>query len=53
MKNSVCVIIPCYNDSSTLERALKSIYAQTRKLNEIIVVNDFSPETEKLWFSKN
>tara|TARA_B100001059_G_scaffold56642_1_gene51655 strand:- start:11083 stop:11961 length:879 start_codon:yes stop_codon:yes gene_type:complete len=48
MKNSVCVIIPCYNDSSTLERALKSIYAQTRKLNEIIVVNDFSPETEKI-----
>jgi len=48
MKNSVCVIIPCYKDSSTLERALNSIYAQTRKLNEIIVVNDFSPETEKI-----
>lgn len=48
MKNSVCVIIPCYKDSSTLDRAIRSVYAQTRKVNEIIVVNDFSPETQEI-----
>jgi glycosyltransferase involved in cell wall biosynthesis len=42
---SVSVIIPCYKDSSTLGRALDSVYAQTYCVDEIIVVNDASPET--------
>lgn len=41
----VSVIIPCYRDSATLSRALDSIYAQTRSVDEVIVVNDASPET--------
>lgn len=42
---SVSVIIPCYKDSATLGRALDSVYAQTYCVDEIIVVNDASPET--------
>lgn len=48
MKYSVCVIIPCYKDSKTLDRAIKSVYSQSRKVDEIIVVNDCSPETEEI-----
>lgn len=43
--NSVAVIIPCYRDANTLARALDSVRAQTHGVNEVIVVNDASPET--------
>lgn len=43
--STVAVIIPCYCDSKTLARALDSVYAQTKPVNEIIVVNDCSPQT--------
>ncbi|SFN30398.1 Peptidoglycan biosynthesis protein MviN/MurJ, putative lipid II flippase [Formivibrio citricus] len=46
--NKVCVIIPCYRDSATLARALDSVRAQTHPVDEIIVVNDNSPETEAI-----
>lgn len=39
------MIIPCYKDSATLRRALDSVYTQTYRVDEIIVVNDASPET--------
>lgn len=42
---SVAVIIPCYRDSNTLARALDSVRAQTCRVDEVIVVNDDSPET--------
>lgn len=42
------MIVPCYKDSATLGRALDSIYAQTYCVDEIIVVNDASPETEAI-----
>jgi glycosyltransferase involved in cell wall biosynthesis len=42
------VIIPCYKDSTTLGRALDSVYAQTYRVDEIIVVNDASPETDAI-----
>lgn len=42
---SVAVIIPCYRDSNTLARALDSVRAQTIQVNEVVVVNDCSPET--------
>lgn len=36
MKYSVCVIIPCYKDSKTLDRAIKLVYSQSRKVDFII-----------------
>lgn len=48
---NISVVIPCYNSSQTLERALKSISAQTTAAFEIIVVDDNSQdliETENL-----
>lgn len=45
---SISVIIPCYRDASTLARAIDSVCSQTREVNEIIVVNDCSPETESI-----
>jgi glycosyltransferase involved in cell wall biosynthesis len=44
----VSVIIPCYKDSATLKDSLDSIYAQTRVVQEVIVINDNSPETEEI-----
>ena len=48
MTYSVCVIIPCYNDSETLNRALISVFNQTRLADEIIVVNDCSPKSRAI-----
>ena len=42
----VSVIITCYKDGATLERAIISVINQKYKAVEIIVVNDFSPETD-------
>jgi glycosyltransferase involved in cell wall biosynthesis len=44
----VSVIIPCYKDAGTLARALDSILGQSRKVDEIIVVNDASPESREI-----
>jgi len=48
MTDRVSVIIPCYRDSATLGRALNSVCAQTRTVDEIVVVNDCSPESEAI-----
>jgi glycosyltransferase involved in cell wall biosynthesis len=45
---TVSVITPCYRDSATLERAIKSVLAQSYPAIEIIVVNDCSPESEEI-----
>jgi glycosyltransferase involved in cell wall biosynthesis len=55
MTDLVSVVIPCYKDSATLGRAIKSVLGQTYPSIEIIVVNDCSPETEQIeaclaWF---
>lgn len=44
----VSVIIPCYRDSATLERAIKSVLAQSYPAIEIVVVNDCSPESDEI-----
>ncbi len=41
----VSVVIPCYKDAKTIGRALDSVFAQSRLPDEVIVVNDASPET--------
>ena len=39
---SISVVIPYYNSQKTIVRALDSVLAQTKKVNEIILVNDGS-----------
>lgn len=46
--NLVSVIIPCYKNSQTLGRAIKSVINQTYAPIEIIVVNDCSPESVEI-----
>jgi glycosyltransferase involved in cell wall biosynthesis len=46
VKSSVCVIIPHYNDIVGLENALKSVYSQTRPPEQVIVVDDQSPDVD-------
>jgi glycosyltransferase involved in cell wall biosynthesis len=41
----VSVVIPCFRNAATIRRALESVGTQTRAVNEIIVVNDASPES--------
>ncbi len=43
---SVTIAIPCYGQADTLERALDSALAQTWPAQEIIVVDDGSPDDE-------
>ncbi len=44
----VAVIIPIYRDADFLEDALRSVLAQTRIPDEIVVVNDCSPESFRI-----
>ena len=48
MSARVSIIIPCYKDAATLGRALESVYAQTRQADEVVVVNDCSPQTAEI-----
>lgn len=45
---SVSVIIPAYNAASYIGETLESVFAQTYKDFETVVVNDGSPDTEEL-----
>lgn len=44
----VSVVIPCFKDSATLARALDSVLGQSRPVDEIILVNDSSPEVNEI-----
>ena len=49
VNNSVAVIIPTYNRAATLCRALESVFTQSRKADEVCVVDDGSIDnTEEL-----
>jgi len=50
-KSNICIIIPFYNGSAFIERALKSIYRQTLLADEVIVVNDGSSSEERLFIT--
>lgn len=43
-KASVSVVIPCFNCSETVERALESVNKQTLKPLEVLIVNDCSSD---------
>ena len=45
---SVSVIMPAYNVASMIMEALDSVFAQTYKNFEVIVINDGSPDTDML-----
>lgn len=45
---TVAVIIPCFRDAATLGWAIDSVLAQSHRVDEIIVVNDASPETDAI-----
>ena len=43
----ISLLIPSYNEGTSLEACLKSAFAQTRPIDEIIVVNDGSTDNTK------
>lgn len=44
MKSKVSIIIPCYNNKNTIYQTVESVYNQTHKNIEIIVIDDGSEE---------
>jgi len=49
MKAPVSVVIPCYNCKGTIKRAVDSVWAQTWRPEEVIIVDDGSDEETKLY----
>lgn len=47
-KPAVSVIIPAYNAAPFIGQTLESVFAQTLKDFEVILINDGSPDTEEL-----
>lgn len=43
-KFSVSAVIPCYNEETTIEKTILSCLRQSRKIDQIIVVNDGSTD---------
>lgn len=43
-KVSVSVVVPCYRCADTIERAIQSVYHQTMKPYEVILIDDFSED---------
>lgn len=53
MRSSVSIIIPTYNRAKFLVEALESVYSQTRKPLEIIVVDDGSTDNTRTALSES
>jgi len=47
MTTSICALVPTYNRASMLRECIDSILAQTRPVQEIIVINDGSTDNTK------
>ena len=47
-RSSVSVVIPAYNAATMIGKTLDSVFAQTFRNLEVVVVNDGSPDTEDL-----
>jgi len=41
---TVGVVIPCYNHGEFVEETLQSVFAQTRPVQEVVIVDDGSPD---------
>jgi glycosyltransferase involved in cell wall biosynthesis len=48
---TIVVIIPYYNGSAFIERAIESVVAQTRSADEFIIVNDGSRDEERAFLA--
>ncbi len=44
----VSIVIPCYNTAAFVAETLKSVFAQTYRDFEVVIVNDGSPDTPQL-----
>lgn len=49
MNNKISVIVPIYNAEKFLEKCLDSIVKQTYKNLEIILINDGSTDSSKIY----
>ena len=45
--NMISVIMPIYKGEATVQKTLESLLAQTKKFDELIVINDASPDQSK------
>ena len=41
---AISLYVPCFNAESTLQRCLEAVFAQTRRPDEVIVVDDGSTD---------
>ena len=53
IQNSISVIIPVYNRCNLIDRAIKSVLEQTRRPDEIIVIDDGSTDGTDMIIKKN
>jgi len=50
--SKLAVVIPTHNRTEPLRRALRSVFSQTRKANQVIVVDDGSDDEPQVWLQR-